>query len=158
MTRDPKDFEKPEMAYAFLDACQKAGIDIIFTCVARTYVEQTALFAQGREPLDYVNGLRRLAGLTRLTHDENKRKVTWTMNSKHIVNPDDERIDNDKSKALDFCILNKGRAVWDVKADIDKDQIPDYEECARIAESLGFKAGARFKNPDYPHIELKEAV
>jgi len=154
MTRDPKDFEKPEMAYAFLDACQKAGIDVIFTCVARTYVEQTALFAQGREPHEYVNNLRKLAGLTKISQDENRRKVTWTMNSKHIVNPADERLDNDKSRALDFCILNKGKAVWDVKASLDGDQIPDYRECGELAEALGFRWGGRFKNPDYPHIEL----
>lgn len=154
MTRDPQDFEKPEMAYAFLDACQKAGIDVIFTCVARDYVEQTALFAQGREPLDYVNSLRKIAGLTKISQDENRRKVTWTMNSKHIVNREDVKLDNDKSRALDFCILNKGKAVWDVKASLDGDSVPDYEECGKIAEAIGFTWGGRWKKPDYPHIEL----
>lgn len=150
-----ENFERPAMAYAFIDKCKEIhGLDVFFTSVDRTYMEQVALFAQGREPLDYVNDLRKKAGLPKITVEQNRAKVAWTMNSKHIVNPDDERLDNDKSRALDFCILNKGKASWDVKADVSGNQVSDYEDCARVAEALGFKAGARFKNPDICHIEL----
>jgi len=154
--RELTNFEKPDMAYRFLDECKKVGLDVFFTCVDRSYITQTALFAQGREPLDFVNDLRKKAGLPRISHDENRRKVTWTMNSKHIVNLDDERLDNDKSEALDFCILNPktGKVSWDVKADVNTDNQADYQQCGEIAEGLGFKWGGRFKNPDMPHIEL----
>jgi len=157
MSRDISKFEKPEMAEAFVTECNRIGIGVIFTDIDRTYVEQTALFAQGREPLEFVNGLRKKAGLGQITLKENMRKVTWTMNSKHIVNLDDERLDNNKSRALDFAVLkgfNPNEITWDVKADVQGDGIPDYRQAGEIAESLGFKWGGRFKNPDWPHIEL----
>ncbi len=43
-----------------------------------------------------------------------------------------------------------------IKADVDIDSIPDYEECALIGVSLGLISGMRFKNKDLPHLEFKE--
>jgi len=42
---------------------------------------------------------------------------------------------------------------WDIKTDVNKSQIGDYEEAASIGEAVGLRAGARFKTPDYPHFE-----
>lgn len=154
MSRDVNNFETPELALAFQRKCKEAGHDIIFTSVDRDYREQFAYYCQGREPLDTTNRFRKIAGLPPITQLENRKKITWTLNSKHIVNLDDERLDNDKARAFDFGIVYNGKYITDVKADVDKDNIEDYKECALIGESLGLISGMRFKNSDFPHLEL----
>lgn len=155
MSRDIYKFVKPELIEAFLDACKKQGHRVIITSVDRDYKEQRALYAQGRESLEIVNMLRQQAGLAEIRGVENTRKITWTMNSRHIINLDDERLDNDLSYAFDFGLLDReGRYLGDVKADVNANNIADYLECALIGEGLGLKSGRKFKNPDYPHLEL----
>ncbi len=142
-----------QIKYFKFDAAMKAaGIPYMITCTSRLVKEQIALYAQGRNTLDYVNTLRQAAGMPFITEKEN-RKVTWTLKSRHLIDLDDENIENDKSEAFDIAITKDGKPVWDVKVDVDKDSIPDYEEAARIGESVGLIAGARFKNKDYPHFQ-----
>lgn len=155
MSRDIEKFVKPELINQFMDECKTAGHKVIITSVDRDYKEQEALYAQGREPLETVNLLRERAGLPRIIGTENLRKVTWTLNSKHIINLDDERLDNDLSHAFDFGLLDReDRYIGDVKADVTANNIADYLECALIGENLGLKSGRKFKNPDYPHLEI----
>jgi hypothetical protein len=156
MSRNYNRFEKPEMIDTFVSECAKEGLRVVITCVDRTYQEQTALYAQGREPLDVVNSYRKIAGMWLITEEENKRKVTWTMNSEHIINLEDARKDNNLSRAIDFAVLDKnGKVTWDVKADVNKDNEADYKQCALIGERVGFYSGMRFKTPDIPHLQLK---
>ena len=75
--------------HAFSAAMAAAGLPFIVTSTARTVREQIALYAQGREKLDHVNALRKLALLAPITYGENCRKVTWTLQSKHLVDLDD---------------------------------------------------------------------
>ncbi len=124
-----------------------AGLAFKITCTARTSAEQAALYAQGRSPLKIVNDLREIAGLSPISQKENK-KVTWTTKSKHIIDSN-----NPKARAFDIVLINNGKIHWDIKSDVNKNQIPDYEEAASIGEAVGLKAGARFKIPDYPHFE-----
>lgn len=127
---------------------EKLGLDLILTCTARLAIEQRALYAQGREPIETVNHLRDNAGLLNISEHEN-RKVTWTLDSKHII--------NDKRKlaeAFDVALVNGKQVIWDIKVDVQGDGVPDYEQLAEIGESLGLKAGARFSTPDYPHFEV----
>jgi len=124
----------------------------VVTCTLRTILEQMALYTQGRMPLADVNAFRKAAGLLPISQSENN-KVTWTLNSKHIVNPIDPN--NNKSKAFDIAILNKeGQVVWNLKIDVNENDIPDYEEAGKIGESVGLKWGGRFSTPDPPHFEL----
>ena len=51
---------------------------------------------------------------------------------------------------------DKKEIVWDPKADINRNRVPDYEELGRLGESLGLTWGGRFKFRDYGHFELKE--
>lgn len=131
-----------------------AGVPFVVTCTARTVTEQYALYAQGRETLKDVNTLRKMAVLPPITDKENKYKVTWTLTSKHLINLDDGNTNNNKSRAFDIVITDKGKATWDLKVNINKNTIPDYEEAGKIAESIGLKWGGRWKTPDYPHFEL----
>ncbi len=156
MSRDIKMFVKPELIVKFQAECLKAGIPTIITCVDRTYKAQYAYFLQGRESLDTVNAARKLAGLDAITEYENKRCITWTMNSEHVINRDDEKLTNDLSRAFDFAVMEPGsrQIEWNVKADVNGNNIADYDECADIAERLGMFSGRRFKNQDYPHVQV----
>ena len=120
------------------------------TYTARTSLEQVALFLQGRTDLALVNTIRKYAAMDPIPENENKYKVTWTLNSTHIL-----------LIAWDFVILDKdGKCTWNEKVDVDADNIPDYKEAADMAVALGLKAGYYFKDskgesqPDPSHIEL----
>ena len=155
MSRDISKFKKPYLILDFIEKCEdKLNLKVIITSVDRDYKEQFAYFCQGRESLEITNNARRIVGLVPITEEQNMKKVTWTMNSKHVINLDDERKDNDWSEAFDFAIVKNEKAIWNVKADINNDDIPDYEQCALLGESLGLKSGMRFKNIDLVHLEL----
>ena len=71
--------------------------------------------------------------------------VTWTRASKHT-----------SGRAFDIAILKQGKPIWDIKADVNQDDIPDYQQAGEIGESVGLVWGGRFKPPDYCHFQLKE--
>ena len=137
----------------FTIAMFSAGIPFAITCTSRTVKEQFALYAQGRDDLATVNALRYDAGLPPIGPAQNKHKVTWTLNSKHLIDLDDNNPHNDKSRAFDIAIVRDGKPVWDVKVDVNNDQIPDYEQAGIIGESVGLRWGGRFRSPDRPHFE-----
>jgi peptidoglycan L-alanyl-D-glutamate endopeptidase CwlK len=77
------------------------GIDIFPVDVDRPFDVQVAYYAQGREPLDITNRLRKRAGLAPIGESENKKKITWTMDSRHIVNLSNDDVTDDYSHAID---------------------------------------------------------
>jgi peptidoglycan L-alanyl-D-glutamate endopeptidase CwlK len=146
--------ELQEKHHAFAAAMAAAGLPFMLTCTARTVREQIALYAQGREKLDQVNALRKIAGLSPITFQENSRKVTWTLASKHIIDLEDNIPENDKSRAFDIAILRDDRPTWNLKVNVNKNDIPDYDEAGRIGEAVGLRWGGRFPSPDRPHFEV----
>ena len=147
----------PELQEKFrqFDAAMKAAaIAYIVTCTARTVKEQVALYAQGREKRDTTNPLRKIAGLPPITWQANCHCVTWTLQSKHLVDLDDGNPDNDKSRAFDIAIVSEGRPTWDIKVSTNDNSVPDYDEAGSIGESVGLKWGGRFRKPDRPHFEV----
>lgn len=158
MTRDLADFERPDLARTGLDNANSylrpRGKEARAICVARNYKEQIALYAQGREPLKDVNAKRAMAGLPKINREDNKRKVTWTLGSPHVVNLDDARRDNDKARAFDFGLFQLEDGVY-LRDD------PDYFVVANIMSMVpGLKSGKDFKDrsgrprPDLPHVEV----
>lgn len=135
--------------YWLFDAKMKAaGIPYVVTCTARDISEQKALYAQGRETLSIVNDLRKRAGMSPID-TKNNIKVTWTMNSKHIVNLGDNDPNNNKSRAFDIALTKDGKAHWDIKISVNKNDIPDYLEARKIGLSVGLKIIEK----DLPHYE-----
>lgn len=140
-------------------------VKVIVTSVSRDYEEQVALYAQGRQPLDEINQLRKFAGMSPIELAESKRKVTWTLSSKHIVKLRNEDISDDLSRAIDFGILDSnGKYRGDDKADVNSDNKSDYLQLGEIgrqvAEELGYSDNIRWggdfsKNKDYPHFEWR---
>ncbi|MDY0282328.1 MAG: M15 family metallopeptidase [Salinivirgaceae bacterium] len=139
-------------AVKFAVAMARAGLPFVITCTGRTLDEQAALYAQGRQELRAVNALRKKAGLPPITHNENQRKVTWTMASRHLLDK------SGHARAFDIALLTtrQGRAHWDITADIDDNDIPDYRQAGEIGKSVGLTWGGDWKKPDYPHFELPE--
>lgn len=147
----------PELAdkiKKFTIAMFNMGIPFIITCTARAVDEQVALYAQGRKPLAEVNRLRVAAGLPILKSEAQNKKVTWTLQSKHLIDLDDGDPQNDKSRAFDIAIMDGKKASWDIKVDVNRDRLCDYEQAGIIGESVGLRWGGRFKSPDMPHFEV----
>jgi len=72
-------------------------------------------------------------------------KVTWTRNSRHT-----------RRTAFDIALVKDGKVSWDIKADVNDNDIADYEEAGEIGESVGLEWGGRWKTPDRPHFQLRE--
>lgn len=143
---DDLDSKIREYLVEFNNQAYAKGIPFIVTCTGRTLAMQVALYAQGRKTLEEVNSLRKQAGLYLLSISENKYKVTWTLDSKHIIRPD-----RPKALAFDIAVLKNGVATWDLKVDVDKDGQRDYLELAYISKAIGLTPGAFWSNPDFPH-------
>jgi len=156
MSRDIRDLTPAlqEKEQEFALKTLEAGLSFAITCTLRTKDEHVALYAQHREPLAVVNELRRLAKLLPITKEENSRCVTWTLNSRHFAGKDG------KACAFDIALLKANKPTWDIKCDIDDDDIPDYIEAGAIARSIGLIWGGDFKDkhgdprPDMVHFEL----
>lgn len=131
---------------------KEAGIKYVITSTARSILEQMALYVQGRLPVTEVNSFRLHAGLLPIKESENK-KVTWTLNSMHVTNLLDEDLNNNFSEAFDIAIVKEGQAVWDLKVDVNANDLADYEEAGIIGETVGLRWGGRFSSPDRPHFE-----
>jgi hypothetical protein len=140
-------------------AWEQLGIKVIVTSVTRTYLEQVAIVLQGRLKLKSVNIARVTAGLAPLKSDAENKIVSWTLDSKHVINPFDKIVDNDKSYAVDVGIIDTdGKYRGDLKADVNDDNLPDYEQLGSIGVKLAHDMdipiiwGKAFG--DYPHWQL----
>lgn len=132
------------------------NIDVFVIEVDRPYIVQVAYYAQGRDTLEAVNKLRKRAGLSPINAATNKKKITWTMNSKHIINLENNSSIDNLSHAVDFGIKDKmGKYSGDSKADTNKDNKPDYKQLGIIGKVIdpGMIWGGDWKNPDMPHWE-----
>jgi len=134
-SRDPK-LLVPELYALYLnfDAEMKsAGIPYMITCTERGQREQDILFEQGRTTPGAI--------------------VTWTHKSKHI------RIKGASGvKAFDIAIMKDKKPIWDLKIDVNANQVSDYAEAGAIGERCGLEWGGSWttKKKDYPHFQLRE--
>ena len=56
--------------------------------------------------------------------------------------------------AFDFCLVQNGKTIWDVKKDFDNDKVPDWMEVVKIFKDAGYKWGGDFTSIyDAPHFE-----
>jgi peptidoglycan L-alanyl-D-glutamate endopeptidase CwlK len=58
-----------QKAALFLEECKNRELPVIITSTRRSSVEQAALYAQGREPMAVVNGMRIAAGMQPLEEE-----------------------------------------------------------------------------------------
>jgi len=135
-----------------LKIAKKRGLGVIVTSTWRSPSRQYALWLQGRKTLREVNKARASCGLPSIDKEQNKKKITWVKKSYHNCMP--------KSMAIDFCFIQNKKAIWNVKADINKNEIPDYKEFANICKSLNsnIEWGGDWKKKDYCHIQWKNGI
>lgn len=72
--------------------------------------------------------------------------VTWTRNSKHLIQKDGY------GHAIDFAVFIDGKITWDEK------YYKSVADCIlKIAkkEGINIESGAYWNKPDYGHIEIK---
>lgn len=152
------------MCRRFLEICKERGIRVVVTSTLRTEAEQIALFAQGRKSINIVNEFRHEAGLPAVSEREN-RIVTRALTSIHqfgcafdvvLVKPVIPAKAEARKKMDSPLKTTEKRvvAVWDVKADINSNDIPDYEEIGIVGESVGLTWGGRFRFRDYCHFQF----
>ena len=135
----------------FRDRMQEAGLAFIVTSVDRTVLDQMALYVQGRLDVIKVNMFRDVAGLGKINSSHN-RVVTSTLNSQHITNMYDGRLDNNYSRAFDIALMKFNRPHWDLKTNVNLNEIPDYHEAGKIAKSCGLAWGGAWH--DYCHFQI----
>ncbi|MFK4473672.1 peptidoglycan L-alanyl-D-glutamate endopeptidase CwlK [Paenibacillus sp. RC73] len=116
-------------AEALIDRCYARGVWIVITQGLRTYAEQDALYAQGR------NG--------------DKRQIVTKVRGGYSI--------HNFGYAVDFALLLRdGRSVsWDTLKDDDKDSLPDWNEVVEEAKRLGFEWGGDWRKfVDMPHLQM----
>lgn len=134
--------EVREKAEKLIAECAGKGVGLIITSTLRTPKEQFAYYSQGRKDLKFVNMARAEAGLAPITRLENRRIITHNLTSTH-----------ESGCAFDVAIRRHGAIVWEIKADLNENHIPDYEEIGATGEAIGLRWGGRFKFRDYVHFE-----
>ncbi len=128
-----------EKARSFVAALDAAGVKYYILETVRTLNVQKAYYSQGRAPIEKTNQLRREAGLWEIGPDENKKVITWTLQSRHL-----------SGLAIDIAPLNDaGHIDWNAPFET-------WEKIGTIGESCGFSWGGRWKERDLPHFEVTE--
>jgi hypothetical protein len=153
-------------AIAALDEMKTAGIQVVVTYTLRTFAEQAALYAQGREPLPAVNSLRANAGLPAITEYLGKDKKVHSDNDYTVTNADGvATAQGGKGRS----VHQLGKAI-DIVPDMDsgEKQVPGWpapsdprwKKISDIMKKHGFEWGGDWTiakdgiDPDYPHYQL----
>ncbi|MGM1023030.1 MAG: M15 family metallopeptidase [Bacillota bacterium] len=111
-----------------VERCHARGVWVLITQGSRTYVEQDALYAQGRTKPGQV--------VTKARGGYSNHNFGF---------------------AADFALLLRdGRTVsWDTLRDDDKDSLPDWSEVVEEAKGLGLEWGGDWRSfKDMPHLQM----
>jgi peptidoglycan L-alanyl-D-glutamate endopeptidase CwlK len=135
--------ETYRLAEAFVCALDAAKIPYVVACTLRTSQEQTALYAQGRQPLPVVNTLRHDAELPPIGEEENKKAVTWAAPGKSL---------HEKGMALDVYPIDGGKLA--------ADNSPLWCQIGAIGEGCGLEWGGKWaaRRKDLPHFQKRRSV
>lgn len=116
------------------------GINVMVTSGLRTFAEQRALYAQGRESLSTVNALRRDAGMAPISASANRSTVTNARPGSSFHN---------YGLAVDVVPLGaNGQPNWGASN-------ATWEAIGRAGERYGMEWGGRWTSiVDKPHFQL----
>ena len=120
--------------------------------VLRSFEEQAALYAQGRETLANINALRKKAGMPPLQAAEGRKKITNASAGLSI---------HQYGLACDIVLMvdsnGDGKpesASWDTRTDFDKDGQSDWLEVVSVFKKRGWSWGGDWSGfKDLPHFE-----
>jgi peptidoglycan L-alanyl-D-glutamate endopeptidase CwlK len=132
-----------QMCLLFVEACKKAGINVIITQTLRSIDLQNAYYSMGRESLAEVNKKLQAVGLPKITERDNK----IVTKAKGGSSP------HNYGLAWDFVPIINGVAQWN-RNDL-------FDKCGAIAKTIsvdGYEleyGGDFISIKDRPHIQLK---
>ena len=116
------------MARAFIEKCQKEGIDVLITCTYRDNAEQERLYARGRTVLT-----------------ENGQKVKKVTNARAGQSFHNHRL------AFDCVPLRNGKPVWGTTGS----DLMLWMRVGNIGESVGLEWAGRWKTfREFPHFQF----
>ena len=131
-----------------LDDLDGKGLPYAVTSTVRTYMEQAALFAQGRNSLVLVNSRRAAAGMPPIGEKDNSYTVTRCDGTPASQGAGHARSPHQLGIALDVVPRGEDGPQW---------PRPDDPRWAQIAESFkaqGFEWGGDWADfPDRPHYQ-----
>lgn len=111
--------------------------DIAISETFRDVSTQMAYYSRGRMPnVNDVQEMYRAAGLWKITAEDARKPITWTMNSKHLT-----------GDAIDLVPMRGSVTWWAAPKEV-------WERMGEIGESVGMAWGGRWKNADTPHFEM----
>ena len=135
---------KVAKALADLDA---RGIAYAVTDTLRTYAEQAALYAQGRQPLTVVNCLRATAGYRAITEGENN--IVTNCDGTRKADGGHGRSPHQLGTAVDCVPVGAHGPEWPPADD------PRWREIAKSFKAQGFTWGGDWEDfPDLPHYQV----
>ena len=124
------------------------GVKFAVTYTLRTYAEQAALYAQGRQPLPVVNCMRHDAGLPPITEGDNN--IVTQCDGKRVSEGGKGRSPHQLGTALDVVPTVNGNPIWPINSD------QRWKDIAKSFKANGFEWGGDWTDfPDYPHYQLK---
>lgn len=116
-----------EHAEKLVEEAAAIGISVLITQGLRSEEEQNALYEKGRTSQGAI--------------------VTYARGGESYHN---------YGLAIDFALLNaKGKALWDLEYDGNRNGKSDWHEVVALAKSMGFSWGGDWKEfRDYPHLQM----
>lgn len=130
-------------------ALSDLNLRIVITECLRSALEQEALYAQGRLPLEEINALRKAAGMYLLDANQAAKKVTKARTAADSF--------HGYGLAFDVAITDQeGRRIeWSDKSDWNDDDINDWQQVGQLGVDLGLVWGGNWTSfPDMPHYQL----
>lgn len=117
----------------WLELCKQAKLDVLITETARSKARQFWLYCKGRVVTPAMEIKYLGYDDPSIASDPGAKQVTWTLASKHL-----------EGKAIDFCFLKNGKAVWEGQ----------WDKAYDIAETVGLVSLYRKTGVDRPHLEF----
>lgn len=119
------------------ETLQSMGVQTVTVIeTLRTLDTQMAYYSRGRMEADDVKAMYKAAGLWKISDDDARKKITWTLDSKHL-----------RGEAIDIAPMRAGRVWWSAPQIV-------WERMGKIIEDNGLAWGGRWKTADCPHAEL----
>lgn len=123
-----------EKIHTLAEMLSQESIEIRVVQAFRTWVQQHALWLQGRAPLEAVNECRLNCGMEIISQSQNNR----------VTRADSGQSWHNYGLAVDVAPFRDGAPIWD-------DQDPSWKRIVAVGESLGLRSGISWR--DEPHFE-----
>jgi len=148
------------LARQHIELCEASGLRLLVYCTWRSELEQAALYAQGRLPLEAVNAMRAEAGLQAIDAVENRRQVTRIRRRSNHTLTDEQGVA--AARAYDAVPLDDaGHPDWRTWVNCREATLtltPRWQIVVDAGERLGLVWGGRWEQRVACHWEMRGTV